>query len=293
MNPRIGIIGAGRVGSALAHYAISRGASVRWIVDCDAAALERMAEHFPETWTKQYISDIHTTDTDICILAVPDTAIPDVAHALADADVLPRSTLVMHTSGVLSSDALWPLAARGYTCGAAHPMQSFPALHVGPPALVGIGCGIEGCDEFRTLASDFAHFLEWRPLHIDTTRKELYHASCVIAGNFLTVLAAQADTLLHLASLSEDGGLPYLLPMMETVLSRLRVAAPAHVLTGPAARGDLDAITAHARQILAYAPDLFPSYRALTLEAAKLGGLSTEQIIDISESIDNATSEKP
>ena len=64
------------------------------------------------------------SDTSIVILAVPDRALTEVAHDLAVGGPAPPGCVALHLSGALSTDALAPLHAAGYTVGSMHPLMA-------------------------------------------------------------------------------------------------------------------------------------------------------------------------
>jgi predicted short-subunit dehydrogenase-like oxidoreductase (DUF2520 family) len=216
-------------------------------------------------------------DTDICVLAVPDDQIATLGAQLAERPMLHAGALVFHVSGIRGADDLLPLQEAGCHAGCLHPIQSFPEQPLPRERLVGIGCGIEGPDNFWTRARDFAELLGWMPLRVDPRKKALYHAACVYAGNFSTVLAAHADMLLRSATDSEDACMDYLLPMMTTVLSQLHDTPAEQILTGPAARGDAETISNHLQAIGEAHPELLSEYKHLTLAAATLASLRDDE----------------
>jgi predicted short-subunit dehydrogenase-like oxidoreductase (DUF2520 family) len=216
------------------------------------------------------VADINSSPVDLCIIAVVDDAIATVSEDLAASTALHSDALVFHTSGMRTSAALHALAAAGVHAGSIHPIQSF-ADPLGFTDTTGIGCGIEGTDAFCEKAFALATSFGWKPLRIDAGQKALYHAACVFAGNFPTVLAAHADELLRSASGSASAStLPMLLPMMQTVIARLQDASPADALTGPAARGQAEVVREHLSLLSTRHPTLAASYRALSESAAMI-----------------------
>jgi predicted short-subunit dehydrogenase-like oxidoreductase (DUF2520 family) len=155
--------------------------------------------------------------------------------------------------------------------GCIHPMQSFAGDALPEEAMRGIGCGIEGNDDFWQQGRQFAELIDWRPLRIEAEKKALYHVANVLAGNFPTVLAALAESMLRESAADpSDAHLSHLLPMMRAVLERLTDTPAISALTGPAARGDHDAIIQHLAALEAFDPQLREVYEALTRAAINL-----------------------
>jgi predicted short-subunit dehydrogenase-like oxidoreductase (DUF2520 family) len=282
---RFGIVGAGRVGLALAHHAAAHGFRLVWAVDIRPEVLSTVKTHFHCT-VHGCIGELTTSEIDICIIAVGDEAIADVAKDLAIHGVLREGTLVFHTSGARGAAELLSLSEKLIHTGAIHPIQSF-ADTAGNTPLEGIGCGVEGSDEFCERAFELAAAFGWRALRIDTESKALYHAACVFAGNFPTVLAAQAAELLRASTPDTAANtLPYLLPMMETVLRRLHTMSPEASLTGPAARAQSTVVRTQHGHILSHDPLTADVYRSLSLAAATLAGLTPAALSRLREAMD-------
>jgi predicted short-subunit dehydrogenase-like oxidoreductase (DUF2520 family) len=268
---RLGLVGAGRVGLAIARHAINRGCTLAWVVDTRQTLPDSIDQQIAECIHGGF-DNITDESVDTCIIAVNDEAIESVAHALSQRGFAAPGTLVFHTSGYRNSDALKAIAGTGVLTGSIHPIASFSDT-AGRTELTGIGCGIEGSDAFCERALSLASFFGWKGLRIDSERKVQYHAACVFAGNFLTVLAAHSETLLRTAAHSDTGAsLHCLLPMMQRLLERLHDVPPAMALTGPAARGQHAIVNAHLAVLYEHFPDLAPVYRELSEAAARVAG---------------------
>ncbi len=225
---RVGIVGAGRLGRSLAALAERAGLSV------------------------ELAGRGGDPDVDVVLLTVPDRAIAEAAALIT------RAPIVLHCSGATGVDVLRPHAP----AGSLHPLMTFPGVHA-LPALAGVPAAIDGDPEAVRAATAIAVRLGMTPLHVPGDRR-LYHAAAVIAGNFATVLFAEAARVLEAAGVPPDRATEALLPL---ALQSLRNAAadPDLALTGPAARGDAAVLAAH-REALAEAglEDVRALYDALT-----------------------------
>jgi predicted short-subunit dehydrogenase-like oxidoreductase (DUF2520 family) len=275
----IAIVGAGRVGDNLLRRCLLRELHVDAVIDRDADARARIIAAFPHLRVHATPDDL-TGGFDIVIIAVPDAAIPEAAAGLfriaLEQPPAERPLLVMHTSGLRTSRDLAALEGTGAICGSMHPIQSFPAPDLSDEDLDGIACGIEGNEEFLSAAAPFAFALGWHPMVVTAEMKPLYHAACVFAGNFPVACAAAASTLLAEATGDRRVPMAALLPLMQSVLRRLWFAAPEEALTGPAARGDAEAIGQHLAALQAHAPQLAALYRELSRATLDIGTLDPE-----------------
>lgn len=167
------------------------------------------------------------------LLTVPDTAIAAVARSL------PGGRPILHCSGAADVSVLRPHAP----AGSFHPLMTFPGPEVALPDLDGVPAALAGDRECIELGRALATTLGMDPLEVPGDRR-LYHAAAVMAGNFATVLLAEAATVLEQAGVPRDRAAAALAPL---ALASLRNAStdPAAALTGPAARGDHATIQTH------------------------------------------------
>ncbi len=197
------------------------------------------------------------------LLTVPDG---EIANAAARIDI---GQIVLHCSGSRGLEPLRPHAP----AGSLHPLMTFPGPEVCVPQLHGVGAAVAGDPEAVVLAQRLCDVLGLVPLEIHGDRR-LYHAAAVMAGNFATVLLADAARLLAAAGAEPEVAARTLAPL---ALASIRGAVPhpEEGLTGPAARGDMETITGHLQALdeLGFS-SLMPTYSALTERALDLAGRS-------------------
>ncbi len=269
--PSIALFGAGRVGMNLLRHCARNGVPVQTVVERDVSKHDRIRDIHPHAALSSSLPERVPATVRYCILALPDQSLAETADQLRNETALEPDLVVFHCSGTLTSTILSPLASKVTRIGSIHPMQSFPDDDLPAAALAGIGCGIEGDDAFTEEAERFAEIMQWRPLRIEAGKKALYHAANVFAGNFPTVLASLAETLLRASAAADSPErLTHLLPMMKSVVDRVAGTEPVRALTGPAARGDHDAIRQHLEALGALDPPLRDVYEALTRAAMNL-----------------------
>lgn len=177
-------------------------------------------------------------DVDAVMLTVPDRSLAEVANLID-----PRHTL-LHASGASTLDVLGERPHRG----SLHPLMTFPGPDVAMPDLTGVAAAVDGSeDDTLTRVSALARDLGMRPVRVPGDRR-LYHASAVIAGNFATLLLAEAGRVLAAAGVDPREARAMLAPLaVQSLLNA--VDDPARAITGPAARGDEAVLDAH-RQAL-------------------------------------------
>jgi predicted short-subunit dehydrogenase-like oxidoreductase (DUF2520 family) len=207
----IAVVGAGRVGSAIAAALRASGAEVQGPLGRGATG----------------------AGASIVLLAVPDAEIGAAAAALA------TEGLVGHFSGATSLDPLAPHEALSI-----HPLLAI----TGPEASFrDVPAAVAGSTPHAlTTAETLATTLGMHPFRVDEVDRAAYHAAASIASNFLVTLEAFAEDLAATAGVDRDA----LVPLVRATVQNWSDHGPAHALTGPIVRGD-DATVARQRAALA------------------------------------------
>lgn len=229
------IVGPGKLGRSLAYALRARGVDVRMVGR--GAAIPAAP---------------------LTMLTVPDRAIHEVAL------LAPSGGILLHSSGATEVEALRPHRP----AGSLHPLMTFPDPDLAPPRFEGVPAAVSGDAEARSAARWLATLLGMRPFEMEGDRR-LYHAAAVLAGNFATVLLAEAAAVLAAAGVPADEAPALLAPLCLASVQNAARLGPAAALTGPVARGDTDVIAAH-RAALAALPDRLATYDALLAAALRL-----------------------
>jgi len=261
----VGLIGAGAVGPVIFRALLTAGWTPGTIASRRREAAEIAADFAGGGIASEANADA-TANADLVVIAVPDRAIEATAAEIATA--IRPGALVIHLSGAHSSAALAPLAAAGVETGSIHPLQSFAeresAFHrLGDSFLFHEG---SAPDRIAAVASD----LGGRPVRIEAEGKILYHAGAAAACNLAVAMVDLGVRLMGHAGIEKDDALAALLPLIEGTVANLeKVGLPA-ALTGPVARGDVETVAHHLREMTARAPDLSPAYAAASLHAIRV-----------------------
>lgn len=236
----LSIIGLGRAGGALS-LALKDDLDIRTLVfrDSPPAVIENVfgSDRFI-TW--QNLSSI---DTDILIISTPDQEIRSSADKIATFKNLP--SVALHLSGSLSSDELSALRVRGVSVGSMHPLVSLSDPVRGSKNFADAYFCLEGDEIALEAANEIVGVLGGRPFTIDTSLKPFYHASAVMASGHLTALLDSAFEMLTECGLSLEKAREILFPLIDSTIANLRDQPGERALTGPFARGDLDAFHRH------------------------------------------------
>jgi predicted short-subunit dehydrogenase-like oxidoreductase (DUF2520 family) len=242
-DARVGVVGAGRLGTAL------------------VAALREAGVAVEGPFGRGEVP----AGCDAILLCVPDSEIAAAAATVAGA-----APLVGHTSGATPMSALEP--GGGATFGL-HPLQTF-AEGSGPEAFVGAGCAIAGSTpEALAFAAALARTLGMTPFEIDDEGRAAYHAAASVAANFLVTLHDAAERIAAGAGLEAEEARALLMPLVRQTADNVAELGPAAALTGPIARGDDATVAAQRRAIEATAPELLGLFDELVRHTRDLAGV--------------------
>jgi len=246
MSESVTIVGPGRMGLALGMALFRSGVAER------ITYFGRSAEPPPhplfDSSSEETVIDYRTgllpllPGTSAVILAVPDTALAEVAWGLAGAGPAPPGCAALHLSGAISTDPLTPLHGAGYAVGSMHPLQTVADPWHGENRLEGVAFSLAGEPSAVRTARRLVDGVGGWPLVIPPALRPLYHASAVLASNYLVTLVAAACRALGEAGVPEEDRLPALLPLVQGTVDNLRQLGIPAALTGPIARGDADTV---------------------------------------------------
>ena len=265
--PKVSLVGAGRVGSALARGLAAEGYRIVSIISRSGKSGLALARSVKCKKVSTVPADIDPS-TEIILIAVPDAALDRVAADIARVKGLPFGKLiVMHTSGALSSEHLKPLAAKGASTASFHPMQTFPARNRSVK-LQGIAFGVEGTERALARAELMARALGASTVTIDPALKPLYHIACVFSSGYLVILLKTIQELAVALKIPRPWTGVFG-PLMTSAMQNTIRTSPADALTGPAARGDIATVELHLRALQERAPHLLPLYTVAGIESAR------------------------
>lgn len=219
--------------------------------------------------------------TALVILAVPDSALPQVAHDLAAFGPPPPACVALHLAGALSTEVLAPLHAQGYSVGSMHPLQAIADPYNSGDRLLGIAYAIAGEAEAQAVTKRLVTALNGFPLVIAPNRRQVYHAAAVVASNYMISVLAFAVRLMMEAGVSESDSLEALLPLVRGTLDNLDHLGVAAALTGPIARGDTETVRLHLARLSDSDRALYSGLGRELLRVARAAGLDPAKADDL------------
>lgn len=260
-KPRIGFIGAGTVGTALAYRLGQLGYPVVAVASRSLASAERLAQRVGGC--QAYASPQALAQAaDVVFLTTPDDAIAQVAGQVR----WRAGQVVVHCSGADSTDLLETAQAAGAMTGVFHPLQTFASVEQAIANLPGSTFALEGQAELLVLLREMAERLGCRWVVLQPQDKVLYHLAAVLASNYTITLTKLATDLWEIFGADAGEATRALLPLMRGTLKNIEEIGIPGCLTGPIARGDLGTIRKHLSAMERSAPWLLPVYRELGLQ---------------------------
>ncbi|WP_028476328.1 Rossmann-like and DUF2520 domain-containing protein [Nocardia sp. CNY236] len=276
----VGIVSAGRVGSALGAALERAGHVVFGVCAISDVSVRRARTRLPDSEILS-IEEV-AARSELLLLAVPDAELAGLVQGLARARVVRPRTIVAHTSGANGVGVLAPLAEVGAVALAIHPAMTFTGHDEDLRRLANACFGITAADEVGyAIAQSLVIEMGGEPVRVPEDSRMLYHAALAHGSNHLLTVVVDALAALRVALDGpgllgqqeiddQPGGLAerLLAPLASAALDNaLRRGQSA--LTGPVARGDADAVAAHLSAMAAVDSRLAEGYRALSLRTAE------------------------
>ncbi len=221
---RILIIGAGRLGSALARRLSEAGHVVSLLRGRRRPTQLR---------------------SDVVWFCVPDAAIARVALNFSSLNWADKFAL--HSSGVLTSDVFACLRNSGASVASAHPLMTF--VMKSQPDLAGVSFVIEGDRPALRVANRIVDGLGAVPITIRKQDKAAYHAFATMVCPLLVSLLAASEKAAALAGISAPEARRRMMPIVLQTLRNYERLGAAKAFSGPIVRGDAETIRAHLRAL--------------------------------------------
>jgi predicted short-subunit dehydrogenase-like oxidoreductase (DUF2520 family) len=287
-RPRVSIIGAGRMGTALGLALRRAGCRIEVVVTRTPQSAHRAAKLIgggaAGLIERQWVNAPSATmrrlvESDLLLISTPDDALEAVAARLAGtvrrAPNQPGKTqlLALHTSGALSSEVLAPLRALGFSVGSLHPLVSVADAANVPDRFSGAYFCVEGDRAAARVARSLVKHLGGHSFTISPQDKPLYHAAAAVSSGHVTALFDLAIEMLVECGLTKRRAQQILAPLLASAAANLGAKTPAEALTGPFARGDVATVEKHlAAMRTRKMKEAIDLYSALGLRAARLAG---------------------
>ena len=260
MSERVFILGAGKVGTALALAL--RGAGV------EVVGLHGRHELTPQVGITAGAFPPSLRQATVVIVSVRDPQLESTLQELALAPLL-HGAVILYVSGSAEPGALTGLRVQGHPCGTMHPLLPFADPERAAAAIKGAWFGLDGDARAREAAAALAKAMGARTLEIPAGEKVRYHAAAVFASNFPALLMASGEEMLAAIGITPEDARQALMPLFLAAVENVKARPSAQALTGPIARGDVETVKKHLAALEA-TPELREFYVALSRRAIPL-----------------------
>ena len=187
---KLGFIGAGTVGTALAARLSQSGYPVVAVASRSPASAQNLAE--AAGGSRVFDSNQAAADNaELIFITTPDDAIAPVVNEIK----WRPGQSVIHCSGADSIASLQPAKKAGAEVGAFHPLQTFASVEQAIDNMPGSTFTLEAEEPLLATLKEMAGALGGNWVVLKASDKVLYHASAVIACNYLVTLVKLAGDL--------------------------------------------------------------------------------------------------
>lgn len=256
---KIGFIGAGRLGRALAWSFGRHDYRVFAVASRSIASSQALAERFQSCriMTAQKVADT----CDLVFVTTPD----DVIKPTVDCIIWRPASGVVHCSGGTEVSALAKANQDGAFIGGFHPMQTFGDPDVAARALPGSTITIEADGLLNEILRKLALRLGCQINQLPAGQRANYHAAAGYASQYINVVLGEAVRIWQSWGASEAAALHALVPLARGTLSSIEFTGLAKGMPGPVSRGDAGTIEKHLRSLAAFDLPTALLYRDLCL----------------------------
>jgi len=272
-KPRIAIVGAGNLGSALAISLQRAGYTIDAVIAHSRGESLRKAQRLAsQVGGRAWLGAPPVLNADVVWFCVPDAVIGSAAKALSAA-FGPVSTkraakspwkgrVALHSSGALSSDELAVLRMQGAAVASVHPMMTF--VQGSRPSLLGVSFAIEGGPVAARTARTIVGDLGGEAYSIRKKNKAAYHAWGTFASPLFTALLATTERVAAVAGENRNMARRRMIPILMQTLANYASFGAGGAFSGPIVRGDVDTVQRHL-QMLKTVPVARDVYLSLAL----------------------------
>ncbi len=263
---KIGFIGAGRLGCALAWSLADRGLAVVAVTSTLPVDAERLSAPIPScavVANPQPVVDA----CDLVFVTTPDGAI----EAAASRARWRPGVAAVHCSGVTEVAALDAAKRDGAMTGGFHPMQTFGDPAAAVRSLPGCTITIEAPEPLDAVLVTLAQKLECRINRLPPGMRGRYHAAAGYTSQFINALFAEAATIWASWGATQDDAVRALLPLARGTLESIASAGVVDGMPGPVSRGDVGSIEKHVKALTPLGGEVMEFYRVVCDRTIPLG----------------------
>ena len=263
---RIGIIGAGKVGTTLGKYLSIHGKNVTGFYSRTHESADEAAT-FAETETYSSLCKL-VEKSDVIFITTPDGVIPQVWGDLLHQDISNR--IICHFSGSLSSHVFSGREEAGASGMSMHPMYAFSDKFHSYEQFHTAYLTLEGDPEAVAVMKPMWEAIGHHVLTLKAEDKIKYHAAAAMASNEMLGLMQASLDILSECGFSEKDSMALLTPLVQGNIASMLEKGCVNALTGPVERGDAQTVRKHLQALEgSKAGKIYQSLGSTMVELAK------------------------
>jgi len=259
---KIGFIGAGTTGTALAVRLSQKGYPVLAVSSRSLVSAQRLAQIVANCKVCESAEEVADV-SELVFITTPD----DIIARIAGETQWHAGQNVVHCSGAHSLDILEPARKLGANVGSFHPLQTFAGVNQAIDNLPGSAFALEAEEPLLSMLKELACVLDGSWAELKPGDKALYHAAAVFVSNYLVTLVKLALDLWQEFGVPPEEATKALLPLLKGTVNNIENIGFPNCLTGPVARGDLGTISKHLSVLNNRNSSLLSTYKELGLQA--------------------------
>ncbi|CAN5540560.1 hypothetical protein BH24ACT26_BH24ACT26_20290 [soil metagenome] len=215
---RVGLVAAGRVGTAVARLLAAAGHEATGVWSRGPASAQRASSLLGARIGE--LDDV-VGGAELVLLGASDDALASMAGAVAQAMTGP--VIACHFAGSLGTAPLAPVAAAGGGACALHPVQACPDVATALRRLPGSAWGVTCSPGLEAWASELVRgALGGHPVPVAETDRVLWHASAVTTANGIVALLSAGGAMLEAIGVAAPQGV--LAPLAAGAAANVREA---------------------------------------------------------------------
>ena len=263
---RIGIIGAGKVGTTLGKYLSIHGKNVTGFYSRTHESADEAAT-FAETETYSSLCKL-VEKSDVIFITTPDGVIHQVWGDLLHQDISNR--IICHFSGSLSSHVFSGREEAGASGISMHPMCAFSDKFHSYEQFHTAYLTLEGDPEAVAVMKPMWEAIGHHVLTLKAEDKIKYHAAAAMASNEMLGLMQASLDILSECGFSEKDSMALLTPLVQGNIASMLEKGCVNALTGPVERGDAQTVRKHLQALEgSKAGKIYQSLGSTMVELAK------------------------
>lgn len=241
---KIGIIGAGRVGTSFGKYISELCLDNYYLQGFYSKTYENaiISANFCNTKAFKSLSEL-LMSSDTLFIAVSDSEVKNVWDCI-DKNLI-ENKIICHFSGVLSSDVFNGADSYKAYTGSIHPAYAFNDKFNSWKGLNKIIFTVEGSNLFLSEIQKLFNLTQNKICIIDKSIKPLYHTATSIASNHLMGLIDMVVKIFEQCGFSQEIAYRVITPLMKDNLCNALDNGVVSALTGPIERGDIQTVEKH------------------------------------------------